>query len=175
MYDFIVNLIRHYWETTKHKGRVAVNLMKVCREIICQTATDAAGSAYLCARLIYRACVHDMSKYGPQEAPIFAKMTPKLKDTTYGSEEYQTYKSRLGDALQHHYAHNTHHPEHYDGTVGSMDHIDVVEMLCDWEAATHRHEDGDLKQSLKQNADQYQYDENTRRSFWDFYRSVGIR
>jgi hypothetical protein len=26
--------------------------------------------------------------------------------------------------------------------------VDVVEMLCDWKAATERHDDGDLERSL---------------------------
>ena len=40
--------------------------------------------------------------------------------------------------LQHHYRHNAHHPEHYEDGVAGMDLLDLVEMFCDWKAASER-------------------------------------
>ncbi len=59
-----------------------------------------------------RAIVHDRSKLEPPEHEAFDIYTPKLKDTTYGSEEYRGYLSAMKPALEHHYAENSHHPEH---------------------------------------------------------------
>jgi hypothetical protein len=148
------DLLFHYWETTKHKGRVFWNILKVCRT------------------LIKRGVVHDFSKYGSEEAEIFAEVTPELEGTTYGSEKYERLLDRLGTALDHHYKNNSHHPEHYDGTVESMPLLDLIEMLCDWEAATHRHEDGDILESIEENSKDYEYDEDMKEKFREFYEEI---
>lgn len=36
-----------------------------------------------------------------------------------------------------------------------MNIIDVVEMLCDWKAATVRHQNGNLKKSIEHNKDRF--------------------
>lgn len=94
---------------------------------------------------------HDMSKLGAQEKPIFDEMTPKLKELTYGSQEYKDSLAALGPALQHHYRENTHHPEHFADGVAGMDLLDLVEMYCDWAAACLRNKDGDMAKSLEVN------------------------
>lgn len=55
---------------------------------------------------------HDESKLEPPEKEIFDAFTPKLAETTYGSDEYKAALAAMGPALAHHYAHNAHHPEH---------------------------------------------------------------
>lgn len=89
--------------------------------------------------LIRRGTVHDNSKLEPDEKEAFDRETPKLKTLTYGSEEYKASLAALGPALAHHYANNTHHPEHYIGLgVAGMDLFDLVEMTLDWKAASER-------------------------------------
>lgn len=60
-----------------------------------------------------RAHYHDASKLGTIEKPIFDEMTPKLKDSTYGSEEYKGFLASMKPALDNHYKENRHHPEHH--------------------------------------------------------------
>lgn len=60
-----------------------------------------------------RGSVHDQSKLADPEKALFDEYTPKLKDCTYGSDEYKAFLAGLKPALDHHYAHNSHHPEHY--------------------------------------------------------------
>lgn len=91
---------------------------------------------------------HDLSKMQQPELPIFDEYSPKLKGTTYGSPEYWEYLGHMEVALQHHYANNRHHPEHFVNGVDGMTLVDLIEMLCDWKAATERHDDGDLSTSL---------------------------
>lgn len=98
--------------------------------------------------IIMRAQSHDMTKLMDPELPIFVEYTPKLKDTTYGSDEYKQYLKEMRVALDHHYAENRHHPEHFDNGVNGMNLIDLIEMLCDWKAATLRHNDGDIIKSI---------------------------
>lgn len=60
-------------------------------------------------------------------------------------------------ALDHHYAHNRHHPEHFPDGIRGMSLLDLVEMLADWKAATERHADGDLARSIEINQARFGY------------------
>lgn len=120
-------------ETTEHILRVRELLY------IVQNKLEARGFA------------HDQSKLGPNEKPLFDTVTAKLRGLTYGSEEYKASLKDLGPALQHHYANNTHHPEHFANGVDGMTLLDVIEMLVDWKAAGERHANGDIRKSLEVN------------------------
>tara|TARA_R110000822_G_scaffold59269_4_gene147904 strand:- start:5190 stop:5648 length:459 start_codon:yes stop_codon:yes gene_type:complete len=110
----------------------------------------------LCADEIkWRGTIHDASKLEEPEKKAFDAETPKLKALTYGSDEYKEALKRLGVALKHHYANNSHHPEHYENGVDGMNLFDVMEMLMDWKAATERHADGDIHKSLIHNKDRF--------------------
>lgn len=61
-----------------------------------------------------RGVAHDQSKLKAPEKELFDKFTPKLKGSTYGSEEYKENLKGLRVALDHHYSENSHHPEHYE-------------------------------------------------------------
>lgn len=127
-----------------------------------------------------RATCHDKSKLESPEIEIFTEYTPKLKDSTYGSDEYKEFLKGMGVALEHHYRMNSHHPEHFkkhvciicfkeykelpshcedcmNGTfteesdISQMNLLDVVEMFCDWKAATMCHADGDIMKSIEHN------------------------
>jgi len=95
-----------------------------------------------------RALHHDQSKMEPPELEIFDEYTPKLKATTYGSDEYRGYLEAMGDGLLHHYEHNRHHPEHFPDGINAMTLVDLLEMLADWKAATERHDDGSMSRSF---------------------------
>lgn len=71
-------------------------------------------------KLVERQFDHDNSKLESPELEIFAEYGPKLKDTTYGSNKYDTYLQEMKIALQHHYANNRHHPEHFQEGVKNM-------------------------------------------------------
>lgn len=92
---------------------------------------------------------HDLSKMEEPELAIFDEYSPKLKNSTYGSDEYKGFLAEMQVALEHHYANNRHHPEHFTNGVDGMTLVDLVEMLSDWKAATERHADGDLERSLE--------------------------
>lgn len=101
--------------------------------------------------LITRAITHDESKLHEPEKPLFDKMTPLLKDLTYGSEAYKKSLAELTPALDHHYAHNRHHPEHYEHGIDDFTLADLVEMFFDWKAASERHTDGNILKSIEIN------------------------
>ena len=89
--------------------------------------------------LIRRSEVHDKSKLSSPEKELFDEYTPKLAGCTYGSDEYKEYLEGLKVALDHHYANNSHHPEHYENGVDGFDLFDLIEMFFDWKAASERH------------------------------------
>jgi hypothetical protein len=106
-------------------------------------------------KLRRRAEEHDASKLEDPELSMFNECTPKLRALTYGSEEYKRCLEEMGEALRHHYDHNRHHPEHFEAGVRDMTLVDLVEMFLDWAAAARRHDDGDLSESIKINADRF--------------------
>ncbi len=85
-----------------------------------------------------RGDVHDASKLVAPELEAFDIATPKLAGLEYGSEEYKQSLRDLGPALQHHFKANDHHPEHYENGVCGMSLMAMIEMLCDWRAASER-------------------------------------
>lgn len=109
-----------------------------------------------------RAENHDKTKLGPFEKPIFDKFTPMLKNTTYGSDEYKEHLKNMQVALKHHYSHNNHHPECHANGISGMTLIDLVEMLCDWYAATQRHADGDIMKSIEINQERFGYSDELK-------------
>lgn len=106
--------------------------------------------------LILRGMLHDKSKLLEPEKTMFDECTLKLKSLTYGSDEYKAALAELKPALDHHYAANSHHPEHYPNGVDGMSLFDVIEMLMDWKAATERMKGGgDIRRSLEINRDRF--------------------
>ena len=119
--------------------------------------------------LLKRATLHDASKLVEPEASIFEKYTPLLKGVTYGSTEYRKMMEEMKPAIEHHHRTNKHHPEYNDlngysfqtlnDPIRAMDLFDLVEMICDWTAATKRHADGDIKRSVEINKKRFKLDE----------------
>ena len=101
--------------------------------------------------LLSRIDNHDSSKLRSPEKETFDEMTPKLKDSTYGSEEYKDFLKEMKKALDNHYANNSHHPEFYNDGINGMDLVDLLEMFCDWKAASERHTNGDIYESIEIN------------------------
>lgn len=112
--------------------------------------------------LITRGVEHDRLKLESPEVEIFTEYTPKLAQSTYGSEEYHTFLKEMDVALQHHYANYRHHPEHFERGINDMNLVDIVEMLCDWKAASMRHNDGNLLKSIEINARRFGYDDQLK-------------
>lgn len=104
-----------------------------------------------------RAIVHDESKFSDEELASFALVTPKLKSTTYGSDEYKKYFEQIRPAIDHHQKSNRHHPEYYINGFREMTLIDLIEMLCDWMASSRRHDDGNIFKSIAINQKRFGY------------------
>lgn len=125
----------------------------VVRELLAEVAED----------LRTRALAHDRSKLDEPEKAVFDVSTPKLRGTTYPSPEYDAALAEMGVGLDHHYAANDHHPQHFDDGIHGMNLVQIIEMLADWKAATLRHDDGDLRRSIESNAERFGYGPGLKR------------
>jgi len=105
---------------------------------------------------------HDHSKLKDPEKAIFDEFTPKLKSCTYGSNEYKRYLESMKIALDHHYAENRHHPEHFENGIQDMNIVDICEMIADWKAASLRQADGDIIKSIEINQKRFGYSDELK-------------
>lgn len=106
---------------------------------------------------------HDWDKIeDPVEKELFDTYTPKLKNCTYGSDEYKSFLEGLRPALDRHYLNNRHHPEHFENGIRGMNLIDLLEMICDWKASSERHSDGDIYKSIEINQKRFGYSDDLK-------------
>jgi hypothetical protein len=104
--------------------------------------------------LFQRAAVHDNSKFSPEEFELYDQLFPELQKYAYGSPELKAVYKQLGPALNHHLKVNRHHPEYHENGINEMNLIDVLEMVCDWMAASKRSKTG-IDHGLEINKERY--------------------
>ncbi len=105
--------------------------------------------------LLERAKRHDESKLASPEREIFGAHHDELGKVEYGSQEYKDLLEKVKPAILNHYSKNRHHPEHFSKGMDEMDLIDVLEMICDWTAATSRNKNGNIHRSIEINSEKY--------------------
>ncbi len=127
------------YDTLKHQIRVR-NLLNV---VICE--------------LLSRGEEHDKSKLETPEIEAFAEKGPLLKSMEFNSKEYLEAKKEIDGAIQHHYANNRHHPEHFKDGIEDMNLIDLIEMFVDWKASSERQNNGNLRKSIEINAKRFNF------------------
>lgn len=126
-------------ETRKHRERLAQIMNIFVRQ------------------LLDRAEKHDLSKLETPEVEILSERTSKLHGLSYMSDEYnaQAASVDMKPFFDHHYAKNRHHPQHFPDGVKGMSLLDLIEMICDWKAASERHNDGNILKSIADNAERF--------------------
>lgn len=142
-------------ETHEHIKQVAANIFEIM------------------GRMMKRAIEHDASKLEDPEKELFDKWTPMLKELEYGSPEYDAALEKLKPALDHHYAKNSHHPEHFPRGTMDMTLMDIIEMFCDWKAATQRMNDGNIRKSLEINKERFGMSDELYCIFENTLRELG--
>lgn len=134
------------------------NKFKTMRHI--ETVRNFLGE---CVReLTRRAEAHDQSKLESPEVEFFEEFTPKLRGVTYGSDEYKSMMKQMKPAIEHHNANNRHHPEHFPNGMRGMNLIDLLELSCDWKAASMRHADGNAHRSIDINQARFGYSDDVK-------------
>lgn len=145
-----------------HEGAEALTVAE------CQVETQKHIEAvrkyirFMIDKLDMRGVKHDATKLESPEVEVFAEYTPKLNNTTFCSDEYFANLAGMKPALDHHYASNRHHPEHFVNGINDMTLIDILEMFCDWKASTLRHNDGNLLKSIETNAERFKMEDQLK-------------
>ena len=105
------------------------------------------------SNLTIRAAYHDRSKLAEPEKSVLDAKAGALGELRYGTAEYAAALAAVDmqPFLAHHYAHNDHHPQHYQDGVNGMSLLAILEMLADWKAAGERVKEGSMAQSLEVN------------------------
>lgn len=109
----------------------------------------------ICSALTVRAAQHDASKLQEPEKSGFDVLTFKLASLTYGTDEYRAALEEGRPTIAHHYAANDHHPEHWPDGIAGMSLLSIMEMLCDWKAASERTKQGSIAASLVHNKERF--------------------
>lgn len=120
-----------------------------------------------------RAMDHDNSKLMEPEKSGYDQLVIKLADCVYGSDEYKAALAEAKPTIDHHYAANDHHPEHWPNGINDMSLLSIVEMLCDWKAASERTKQGSILQSLTVNAKRFGIDPQLARILENTVRLMG--
>ncbi len=163
------------------------------------------------ADLDTRAALHDRSKLEEPEKSGYDQLTVDLKDIVYGTDEYRAALAAAKPVIDHHYAHNSHHPEHWpqpetdeirrlkkriaryedlaprspqlaqarkelailESGLNGMSLLDIVEMLCDWKAASERTRQGSIAASLAHNKERFGIDDQLAAILENTVRELG--
>jgi hypothetical protein len=115
--------------------------------------------AYLlkvCFILLKRGIIHDLSKFGNSEFSILADNITLFRKLPYATIEYEEYLKKIKVATDHHYKYNSHHFQYYDN-IEQMGYMDLIELLCDWKAATKKYKGDNILQSIKYNKTKFNY------------------
>ena len=106
---------------------------------------------------------HDASKLTSPEIQKWEEYIPKLANKKYGTAEYKKASKEMRDVIDIHHSVNRHHPEYFgkEGLSG-MDLVDLLEMLCDWKAASLRTNGGSITKSIDDNQSKLKYDDTLK-------------
>lgn len=101
-----------------------------------------------------RAQIHDLSKFKEDEFGGFVEINQIARKYPYGSEEYKA-SIRDNDAVTLHYSRNSHHPEFHPVGIDEMGLLDLVEMVCDWKAASETYGQTSFKEGLEKSIERF--------------------
>lgn len=123
---------------------------------ICGKRLDSnlAMLQFIVCELFQRAVVHDNSKFSPEEYEPYEAAFPELQKYAYGTEEFKAALRKIKPAIQHHYENNRHHPEWHANGINGMNLLDIIEMTCDWIAASERSQK-DIFEGLEMNKERF--------------------
>jgi hypothetical protein len=128
-------------------------------DTLAHIATVQARLQTIIHELTIRAAHHDASKLREPEKSGYDRLTLALKNVAYGTERYRVALAEAAPTIAHHYQHNRHHPEHFPDGITHMTLIDLIEMLCDWKAASARTQQGSIAPSLAHNQQRFGIDD----------------
>lgn len=105
-----------------------------------------------------RAEVHDISKLSLEEFSGFVEVNQIARKYPFGSKEYKE-SLKDNDVINLHFSRNSHHPEFYPNGISDMSLLDIIEMVCDWKAASETYGRTSFFDALVIQAERFKLDE----------------
>jgi Family of unknown function (DUF5662) len=125
--------------------------------------------------LIIRRNGHDASKLESPEVEWFDRYEDELRSHDYNTPGYWGVLEHLKPATDHHFAVNSHHPEHFKNGIQGMSFLDLIEMLCDWKAASQRRPNPmTMLEALEVNQKRFGYTDEVKQLFANTIRELGL-
>jgi len=120
-----------------------------------------------------RGYAHDRSKFKELEFDAFVSTRDKFKKANYGSKEYKECVDIVKPAVDSHYKKNRHHTGFHKDGINDMTLIDIIEMICDWRAASRRSPDKKFEDTLDYAYNKYGIDKQLQRIINNTFKSMG--
>jgi hypothetical protein len=112
------------------------NKVNLLRTVVAHRAHISTAMHRVTALLEHRALAHDLSKLRDDEFDGFSRINAAARINKFGSPEYDAGLAQEKPTVDLHFSRNSHHPE-----CGPMGLFDVIEMVCDWWAASRCYSD----------------------------------
>lgn len=128
-------------DTIIHKSYVIKSAEKLARYL------EKEGAVNHAKLLREKAIVHDDSKISCEDE--MCALARIIKDKSTLKDASKQLSPIKKDAIELHYKHNTHHPEHFQTPI-DMSRIDIMEMCCDWHARSTQYQTNFLEYVEKQ-------------------------
>lgn len=129
------------------------------KDTIAHVAKVQFNLSAVIANLAERSTVHNRSKFEEPELSGYESLQKSLQGARYGTPDYRAALGAHEGVIMHHYAANTHHPEHWPNGIADMSLLDIIEMLADWKAENDRN-GGDFGHSLDVSIARFHFDDD---------------
>lgn len=144
-------------DTIIHKKYMLDSSLKMYKILIKKNKEDLANE------LIRRAIVHDNSKFNENEATLLASIISKKALTdpliNIGKDEKEIVKK--------HWKNNRHHPEYFEN-VEDMTELDIIEMVCDWNARSMQYKTDFVEFVITRQENRFNFPENMFNKILDY-------
>lgn len=124
-----------------------------------------AGLLKVRQELETRSVVHDLSKLSMDEFDGFSEINATAREHPHGSAKYKASMvaaKKPGGCIDRHFSRNSHHPEFHE-FADIMGWLDIVEMVCDWNAAAQSYGTNTLREALPRFREQHGF---SREQWW---------
>ena len=127
---YMTDYEKMFCDTVIHKEQIKKSCFKLAAYL------KKVGAVEHAKQLIERAKVHDDSKISCVEE--LRALSSIINDKTTLVDSNALLTNIKQEAIELHWKHNTHHPEHFKSPV-DMSRLDIMEMCCDWHARSSQY------------------------------------
>ena len=146
--SYMTDYEKMFKDTIVHRRFVAQSVEKLARYL------EGKGAIRNAKALRQRATVHDISKLICEDE--LRALSHIINDKSSLQDCNKQLTPIKKDAIELHWKHNTHHPEHFQTPI-DMSRIDIMEMCCDWYARSMQYHTNYLEFVQKQQETRFHF------------------